>query len=117
MNIGDILRKRRQDRAETLEALAFRVGSDASNLSRIERNKQQPSPELLERLAEALDCTIPDLYAEVSPKERKGSRPLREDVEDSVNIQRSLRTLTPENRRLAAEFIKLLARLQNQKTE
>jgi len=114
MKIGDALRKRRQERAETLEAVAFRVDSDASNISRIERNRQQPSAELLERLAEALGCSVTDLYAEVSSKKGKPQELPDKETEDSINIQRSLRALSPQNRQLAMEFIKLLARLQNQ---
>lgn len=114
MKIGDVLRKRRQERAETLEAVAYRVGSDASNLSKIERNQQQFTTDLLERLAEALGCTVADIYAEVSAANGKPIQPLDRDAEDAINIQRSLRALSPQNRLLAMEFIKLLARLQNQ---
>lgn len=115
MKIGDVLRRRRQERAETLEDVAFRVDSDASNISRIERNQQQISADLLERLAEALGCSVADIYAEVSAAKDKPSKLPDKDAEDAISIQRSLRALSPQNRILAMEFIKLLARLQGQK--
>lgn len=117
MKIGDVLRKRRKERAETLEEVAFRAGSDASNLSKIERNQQQLSADLLERLAEALGCSVADIYADVSATKAKPKKQMDVETEDTINIQRSLRTLSPQNRQLAMEFIKLLARLQNQQPE
>lgn len=43
MNIGKVIRALRTERGDSLETLAFEVGTDASNLSRIERGLQQPS--------------------------------------------------------------------------
>lgn len=117
MKIGDVLRKRRKERAETLEEVAFRAGSDASNLSKIERNQQQLSADLLERLADALGCSVTDIYADVNATKAKPKKQIDTETEDAINIQRSLRTLSPQNRQLAMEFIKLLARLQNQQPE
>ncbi len=114
MKIGDVLRRRRKERAETLEEVAFRADSNASNISRIERNQQQVSAELLERLAEALECSVADIYAEMGAAKGKPSKLPDKETEDAINIQRSLRALSPQNRLLAMEFIKLLARLQNQ---
>ncbi len=42
MNIGKVIRALRTERGDSLETLAFEVGTDASNLSRIERGLQQP---------------------------------------------------------------------------
>src|SRR5690606_5951530 len=65
MKIGAVLKIRRDDRGETLEEVAHRAGTDASNLSRIERGTQQPSVGLLEALARALETRVSELYLEV----------------------------------------------------
>lgn len=41
MQIGQVIRVLRTERGATLESLAFEAGTDASNLSRIERGVQR----------------------------------------------------------------------------
>ena len=53
MNIGKVIRALRTERGDSLETLAFEVGTDASNLSRIERGLQQPSEDVLKAIAAA----------------------------------------------------------------
>ncbi len=54
MDVGSILREQRRSRNETLQVVAARAHTDAGNLSRIERNKQQ----LLVRLCDALGLPL-----------------------------------------------------------
>ncbi len=62
MKIGQIIRKIRKEKKLTLEELAFQVGTDAANLSRIECGKQNPSPDSLEKIAFSLQFPISSLY-------------------------------------------------------
>ncbi len=62
MNIGNILRQRRKLLGKTLEDVAFAANTDAGNLSRIERDEQRPSLDLLEAIAQALDTQMSALY-------------------------------------------------------
>lgn len=117
MEIGKIIRGIRKERGSTLEQVAFDADSDASNLSRIERCLQRPSDEVLERIAHALGTTASAIYslaANISSEE-VGERALlaNDYAEDAVELRRHFRMLTPENRRLAVEHVKLLYRLQD----
>lgn len=47
----------------TLEELALQVGGDNGNLSRLERGKQGYSDEMLRKIAQALGCSVADLFA------------------------------------------------------
>src|SRR5690606_12240130 len=64
MKIGKILRQHRNAQGKTLEAVSFVAGTDAGNLSRIERDEQRPSRDLLEEIARALGLTVSAIYAE-----------------------------------------------------
>lgn len=68
MDIGGILKERRLRREETLEAVAYRAGTDAGNLSRIERNLQDLSVQRLARLCEALELSLSELFEELEGK-------------------------------------------------
>lgn len=60
MDIGSLIRSTRKEKGWNLEELALRAGTDTGNLSRLERNKQGVSQELLIKLLEALDLSIAD---------------------------------------------------------
>ena len=60
MNIGSLIRNARKDKKLNLEQLAFMVGTDSGNLSRLERGLQGASQELLTKILEALDLSIAD---------------------------------------------------------
>ena len=53
------------------ERLAFNSGIDRSYLGGIEREVENPTVDLLERLAKALDVPLSDLFVGVSPKTPK----------------------------------------------
>lgn len=63
MKIGKVLRQHRSAQGKTLEAISFLAGTDAGNLSRIERDEQRPSLDLLEEIARALGLTVSGIYA------------------------------------------------------
>jgi amino-acid N-acetyltransferase len=64
MSIGHSIRYRRKSLNITLQKLANQVGSDAGNLSRIERGVLGINESLLRKVAEALNCTPAYLYAQ-----------------------------------------------------
>jgi transcriptional regulator with XRE-family HTH domain len=122
MEIGQVIRALRQERGETLEQMAHEIGTDPSNLSRIERGVQQPAADSLKMIAAALHTTVAALHAraegvgKVSKKERDL---LGGDAADytaeAIQLRRYFRALTPENKHLAVEFVKLLNRTQSGK--
>lgn len=64
MNIGHVIRRRRNAKKFTLEQFAAMIDSDAGNLSRVERGLQNYTPTLLSAVAAALGTTVSDLAAE-----------------------------------------------------
>lgn len=120
--IGETLRKRRQERGETLEAVALRAGTDTGNLSRIERNEQRPSLDLLEHLAEALEMPVSSLYQRVEGKSADGELGEQGAAGDYGNTEvtrllRYWRTLTPGNRRMAVDILKVMSKAQREVAE
>ncbi|MBI5626785.1 MAG: helix-turn-helix transcriptional regulator [Nitrosomonadales bacterium] len=122
MEIGQVIRALRQERGETLEQMAHEIGTDPSNLSRIERGVQQPAADSLKMIAAALHTTVAALHAraegvgKVSKKERDLLGGDAADyTSESIQLRRHFRALTPENKRLAVEFVKLLNRTQSEK--
>lgn len=118
MEIGKIIRALRQERSETLEQLALEVGTDASNLSRIERGVQQASKELLAAIAASLNTSVSSLYASAEGKQAQNHPTVTDVVDESdftsaaIQLRKHFRSLTPDNQRLAVELLKLLQRTQ-----
>lgn len=123
MKIGEAIRKLRLELGATQEAVALEAGTNAGNLSRIERCRQQPSLDLVEQIAAALGTTVADLYAYVEANQpnvakiklKTINRGESDDASTAILFRRSFRELTPENKQLAVEFIKLLIRTQRGK--
>ena len=118
MNIGKVIRALRTGRGESLEKLALDVGTDASNLSRIERGLQQPSEEALRAIAGALETSVAELYALAEGKSLAKSRLTSalqpaDLMKDAVQMRRYFRSLTPEYQKVALELVKTLARVQH----
>lgn len=117
MNIGKVIRALRTERGESLEKLAFDVGIDASNLSRVERGMQQPSEDVLKAIASALKSSIAELYA-LAEGRTLAAATTSSDVHpddltrDAVQMRRYFRSLSPEYQKLALEIVKTMARTQ-----
>ena len=60
--LGEVIRELRKARGWTQEELAHRVGSDAGNISRLERGIQGASESTLRAIAKAFDLRLSDLY-------------------------------------------------------
>jgi len=122
MKIGEAIKKLRLDRGATQEDVALEAGTNAGNLSRIERCQQQPALELVEKIAAALDTTVADLYAYAEADQTKATKNKSKakisgesDSDTAILFRRGFHQLTPENKRLAVEFVKLLNRTQGGK--
>ena len=63
MNVGDNIRRLRKARGWTILELANRIDSDVGNISRLERGKQGYSDEMLRKIAQALGCSVADLFS------------------------------------------------------
>lgn len=117
MHIGKVIRALRNERGASLESLAFDAGTDASNLSRVERGVQQPTEDGLKAIAKALGTTVAGLYALAEGKTLAGNkdsgmvRP--EDMSrEAMQMRRYFRALKPEYQQLALELIKTLVKAQ-----
>lgn len=110
MDIGGILKERRLRREETLEEVAFRAGTDAGNLSRIERNRQDVSVQRLARLCAALEMSLTELFEELEGKSK--SHHLRDPASAFDKETRELLSLvnglTPTRRKLLIQIAKLI---------
>lgn len=74
------LKKARMQKGETLQAVADAIGTDTGNLSRIERGKQTPSKEIVEKLVKHFNNAIteiqifyPERFADVGSVASAGS--------------------------------------------
>lgn len=63
--LGDQLRRERQARDERLVDVAERAGVSTQFLSEVERGLKDPSSEMLQAIAGALDLTVRQLVARV----------------------------------------------------
>lgn len=62
MSVGENVRRIREDAGYTQAWLAEQVGITQAMLCQIERGKKEPSLKVAKWIAEALDCTIDDLF-------------------------------------------------------
>ena len=87
MNIGNRIRQLRIAKNMKIAELAEAVGIDAANISRLETGKQkQFSEQTLNRLAQALSVSLPDLFTSIENestvyKYSKSDSPSRKDVD------------------------------------
>lgn len=65
MTIGNTIRKLRKQKGLTLNQLATQIESDVGNLSRLERDLQGYSDQMLSKIAGALDVPVATLFLDV----------------------------------------------------
>ncbi len=116
MHIGQVIYGLRSERNLRQEALALEVDTATSNLSRIEQGKSSPSIALLERLAAALNTSVTAIYAQAEgislPPATDETPDSADFTRDAVQLRQGFRELSPDNKHLALEFVRLLGRLQ-----
>ncbi len=78
---GDRIRRKREECGFNLTDFARRVGISPSWLSRIERDKVHPSPDVLKRIALAIreQCDVRSAIAEIAQHETEGSDERNQD--------------------------------------
>jgi len=120
MKIGQTLRQIREAQGSTLEDVAYLAQTTASNLSRIERGRHGCSPDMLERIAQALSMTVADIYRLEDGDSKQGSaRGVQEPRHTSPrpSIARHYEQLTVEHREIVDDFVLMLLRRQRQAAE
>ncbi len=118
MKIGQVIRKIRKEKGATLEAVALTAGTDPGNLSKVERNLQQPTPEMLESVAKALGLPVSTLYliAEQTGAhyEITGSKEeIRQATRRLEGFVTQFMLLSPPNQQLIDDFICLMLKAQH----
>ena len=73
--MGEVIRRERRERHLTLKELAERSALSVVYLGEVERGKKYPSATVLERVAEALSVTVPDLLEMVADQMRAELQP------------------------------------------
>lgn len=122
MQIGRVIRALRNESGISLESLAFDAGTDASNLSRVERGLQQPTEEGLRAIAKALGTSLAALYAMAEGKTlaagKDSSLVWPEDMaREAMQMRRYFRALKPEYQHLALELVKTLVKAQGKASQ
>ena len=113
--MGAVIRRARQERSQTLKALAEQAGLSGVYLGEIERGKKYPSAPMLERLVAALGLELSDVLELVADELRVGAQPTsteaigfalptRGDVTPRVTIKRMVHMLDAEEVTTMAEL-------------
>lgn len=108
MELGEILKHYRERLGDTLEEVAFRAGTDASNLSRIERGLQQPSVTVLMNIAEALNVRVSAVFTQLESQFEVAENETTWD-QSTVQMLRILKGLTPTQRELVLRITRVVA--------
>jgi len=69
---GDRVRELRREKGISQEELAFRVGIHRTYIGGIERGERNPCLENIDAIAEALEVSLPELFAFNEPKRAQG---------------------------------------------
>ncbi len=115
MNVGEAIRRIRREKGATLEDIALAADTDAANLSRIERGRQGFTQEMITRVAKALGVPVSALYARVEQEQaeyRTKIQPADNKSGPPPSLQPWYAKLDARNRRLAADFVRLLLKWQ-----
>jgi len=117
MKIGQVIRKIRKEKGATLEEIALVAGTDPANLSRVERNMQQLTPEILENVAKALEIPVSSLYliAEQTTTPYQAQRSVDEARQAKQRLEEfvtQFMLLSPTNQQLIIEFIGAMLKAQ-----
>ena len=118
MKIGQVIREIRTAQGATLEEIALAAETNASNLSRIERDEQGYSPETLGRIAVALGTTVSALHLRMESTATPARKPTQSGSgEQSTEIDPAITSgkysaLTQDHQELVDDFMTMLLRRQ-----
>ncbi len=82
--LGPNILRRRKELGLTQESLALMIDWDSGNISRVERGEQYPNEHRLAQIADALKCSISELF--VSDVRREISRKIDDDTVDIPSL-------------------------------
>lgn len=111
MNIGQVLRKIRKERKASLEEIALVAGTDAANLSRVERDKQRLTPDMLENVARALNVPVSSLYLIAEQNLQPGAVGSDDNRAAAARLENALGRfilLSARDQQLTVDFMELL---------
>jgi transcriptional regulator with XRE-family HTH domain len=118
MKIGQVIREIRLAQGATLEEIALAAETNASNLSRIERDAQGYSPETMDRIAASLGTTLSALHLRMESAAKTARKPAQA-IAGEQNAKFDLAVtadkfsaLTEEHRELVDDFMTLLLKRQ-----
>jgi transcriptional regulator with XRE-family HTH domain len=105
---GKRISERRRQRNMSQEELAFHVATNQRQISRYERGENDPTGDVLVKIADALETTTDWLLGRTNTPDR----PLR-DADDLDDFEKEtvklLRSKTPEQKLKIVEIIKLVS--------
>ncbi|MGI8785894.1 MAG: helix-turn-helix domain-containing protein [Acidobacteriota bacterium] len=99
---GERLREIRDSLKLTQRDIATRTGMDDYYISRLENNHINPTLSTINKIAQALQVEIRDLFPSPKPEFRIKPLKLEDDLKKVVGLWKSL---IPEHRRLLLKFI------------
>lgn len=79
------IKKYRNTKGLTQEQLAEKAGTSTNYLGSIETGKKYPSPQMIDKLAKALDINPLELFKKESPDMQSIKRSLEEKIQDVLN--------------------------------
>lgn len=106
MELGKIIRQLRKRKALNQDELAFRTGTTAANISRIENDKHEAGPDLLDALAKEFDMKVYQVIAlaeGVESPEIPSLNPIDEET-----LLAYFEKMTMEQKALFCQFAKML---------
>ena len=83
--IGETIRKLRKEQGFTQEQLAEKAQTSTNYLGSIETGKKYPSPQMMDKLAKALDINPLELFKKESPNIQSIKRSLEEKIQEVLN--------------------------------
>ncbi len=102
MQLGQLIQKLRTDRKLSQKQVALSVGIDRGQYSRIENGKVEPTLGTLRKIAEALEVSLADFFADTQPLD------INSFDKSLVERLRLIDLLVPEQQQMVFSFIDAL---------
>jgi transcriptional regulator with XRE-family HTH domain len=115
MNLGKVIRELRGQRGWSQDELAFKIGTAAANLSRIENDKHGPSTDLLSSIAFVFGLKVYELIA-LTEGVQVGQVTGAYSVEEET-LLRCFRKMPPEERTLFQAIGESFCRVRRSRSE
>jgi transcriptional regulator with XRE-family HTH domain len=118
--LGQVIRAARRAKGWSLRDLDRAAGVASNYLWSIEKpgkNIRRPGAEVLGKLADALDLSLDDLYAQVGWRSKRIAAPGLEEVLSMVAVRPELKTLIKKASQLSPEALEMLISIAERQTE